>query len=306
MNARADRFYCSIFFKMRCISTFRPFGTKDATMEMSDLQVLAEPEEGDLEDPAEVEVEVFSRLDNILMIYVQVLNICPLFAVLLFFVPDDAEFHLQRALIVSSVLFFFYLLAMVRLHRTQQYAVLQTLYWVLLLYVDTTFPVLGVLLLAILSKDSKDDEPSVFSQYALVSITLAAWLILDLIVRGGIFRTHDYTFEETMTQDRDARLYAILKRGLDENDYRYKYIPKTHVQLMCCAFIFIGTTLCGIVMPTLLTLTIPVAVLCIVDMCYHQCCVDHEDDPDESTIQDSGADETTTQQPDEAITPEIV
>jgi hypothetical protein len=99
------------------------------------------------------------------MIYVTVLNLTmgPLFAALILPLSDD----LQRALTISSVLFVFYLLAMVRLHQTQQYAFLQTLYWVLLLYVDTDFPILGVFLLPNLSAgglktDSKDDEPSCF------------------------------------------------------------------------------------------------------------------------------------------------
>jgi hypothetical protein len=261
---------------------------------------LAESEEevGRLEED-----RPWSGLDKFLSIFVTFAVWGPILAAMLLSLllslllpDDDFEFTPARALSITGGILIAYVLAMALLSRCCPLFYLQSVYYTMLIYGDTVAPLLFLLLmphhlLLGLSKDS----PMEIAFYTLVPVV--GWLFLVLVGRGIILRTHDYTISETMprsegdTHDHDRRFEAILKRGIAENAFRYKYVPKTHLMLISGASIFVGIILSSTIWLPSLAITLPVSLLCIVDLCYG-CCFRDDDDPQEEGYD---ATRTTTQ-----------
>jgi hypothetical protein len=114
-------------------------------------------------------------------------------------------------------------------------------------------------------------------------ITMAGWLFLVLVARRLILASHDYLFTETIPSEEngDARLRAILQRGIDENEFRYKYVPKTHLIMIGHLCIILGIIMGSIIWQPSLAITLPFSFVCVVDICYSSCFRFEDDDEDE-------------------------
>jgi hypothetical protein len=260
----------------------------------------AEPEEaGRLEED-----RPWSGLDKFVVTLILFAVWGPIFAAVLLplLIPDDFEFNPARALSITSGILIAYVLAMARLSRRSPLAYLESVYWTMLIYGDMFGPLAFLLLIPHLLGLSKEG-PYAIAFYTLVP--MVGWLFLVLVGRGIILRTHDYSFSETMprsegdTRDHDRRFEAILKRGIAENAFRYKYVPKTHLMLISCVSIFVGIVFSSVIWLPSLAITLPVSLLCLVDL-FYGCCF-RDDDPQEegydvtiATTQEEGDNDTVS------------
>jgi hypothetical protein len=231
----------------------------------------------------------WSRLDKFLGAYVFLVIWGPLFLALLFPLMnlDDFEFNLARALGYTGGILFTYLLAMAQISRRQPLFFLYGVYYTLLIYVDVCALILLLILLPILLGASlKEGSTAIVILYLL--IPLIGWLFLILVARKIILASHDYLFSETMPNDhRENQFQNILQRGIDENAFRYKYVPKTHLIVICNVCIFIGIIVGSLVWKPSLAITLPVSFVCVVDIFYSSCFrfEDEDVDPPDGIIQ---------------------
>jgi hypothetical protein len=252
-------------------------------MQQVDHRLAEAVEEDDYSSVDEVVEEddtSWSRLDIFLSVYVFLVIWGPVFAALLlsFILPlmkPDLELNLARALGYAGGILFLYLLAMAQLSRRKprQLFFLHAVYYTLLIYVDAGASFLLLLFL-----------PE--SAILFLSITLAGWLFLILVARRIILASHDYLFSETMpindnSGTREDRLEATFQRGIDENAFRYKYIPKTHLILICNVCIFCGIIMGSLVWKDSLKINLPVSFVCVVDIFYSSCFRFEDEDEDE-------------------------
>jgi hypothetical protein len=231
-----------------------------------------------LVDEAVVKDDIsWSRLDIIFAAYVLLAIWGPVFAALLLSVilplmKPDLELNLTRALGWTGGILVVYLLAMARLSRRQPLFFLYAVYYTLLFYMDLC----GALFILLL-------VPDVAVFYLLIPIV--GWLFLILVARRIILASHDYLFSDTMLlhlprDQGDDRLKPILQRGIDENTFRYKYVPKTHLILICNMCIFVGIIVGGLVWKPSLNFSLPVSFVCVVDIFYSSCFRFEDEDKD--------------------------
>lgn len=232
----------------------------------------------------------WSRLDKFLGAYVFLVIWGPLFVALIFPLvnfDDDFEFNLARALGYTGGIFMTYLLAMAQLSRRQPLFFLYGVYYTLLMYVDICALLLLLLLLPkLLGASLKEASTAIVILYLLIPLT--GWLFLILVARRIILASHDYLFSETMPNDqREDQFKTILQRGIDENAFRYKYVPKTHLILICNVCIFVGIIVGSLVWKPSLIITLPVSFVCVVDIFYSSCFrfEDEDVDPSDGIIQ---------------------
>jgi hypothetical protein len=251
-------------------------------MQQEDHRLAEAVEEDDhslVDEPLEEDITSWSRLDKFLSVYVLLVIWGPVFAALLlsFILPlmkPDLELNLARALGYAGGILFFYLLAMTQLSRRKPLFFLYAVYYTLLIYVD-----IGVVLALLIFLPK--------SAISFILITLAGWLFLILVARRIILASHDYLFSETMPNDpaNDTRAGDIfestLQRGIDENAFRYKYIPKTHLILICNVCIFVGIIIGSSIWKDSLKITLPVSFVCVVDIFYSSCFRFEDEDEDE-------------------------
>jgi hypothetical protein len=241
-------------------------------------KAVEEDDQSIVDEVMEEDVASWSRLDIFLSAYVLLVIWGPVFAALLlsFILPlmkPDLEFNLARALGCAGGILFAYLLAMAQLSRRKPLFFLHAVYYTLLMYVDIGAVVALLLFL-----------PE--SAILFISILLAGWLFLILVARRIILASHDYLFSETMPNEgphtrADNKLESILQRGIDENAFRYKYIPKTHLILISNACILCGIIMGSLVWKDSLKITLPVSFVCVVDIFYSSCFRFEDEDEDE-------------------------
>jgi hypothetical protein len=248
-----------------------------ATDHSSVDETVEEDDHSSVDEAVEEDDTSWSRLDIFLSVYVLLVIWGPVFAALLlsFILPimkPDLEINLARALGFAGGIVFAYLLAMAQLSRRKPLFFLYAVYYTLLIYVDAGIVAALVVLLIFLPE----------SAILFILITLAGWLFLILVARRIILASHDYVFSETMPSDgiREDKLEAILQRGIDENAFRYKYIPKTHLILICNICIFCGIIMGSFVWKDSLKITLPVSVVCVVDIFYSSCFRFEDEDED--------------------------
>jgi hypothetical protein len=242
-----------------------------------DLADEAVEEDDSLEDDIS-----WSRLDKFLAAYVLLAIWGPLFVALIFPLMslDDFELNLARALGYTGGALFTYLLAMAQLSRRQPLFFLYGIYYTFLIYVDVCALLLLLLFLPkLLGASLKEASTAIVIFYLL--IPLVGWLFLILVARRIILASHDYLFSDTMPNDqRENQFKSILQRGLDENAFRYKYVPKTHLILMCNICIFIGIIVGSLLWKHSLAITLPVSFVCVVDIFYSSCFRFEDEDED--------------------------
>jgi hypothetical protein len=235
----------------------------------------------------------WNHLDKFLAAYVSLVIwgpvlVAALLTLILPLMKDDPGLNLLLALgYTAGGMLFAYLPAMVQLSRRQPLFFLYAVYYTLLIYVDCVASLLLLLLLPILLDVSLKAASTVGVTIYLL-IPIAGWLLLVLVARRIILISHDYLFADTMPKDNsngDDRLLAIFQRGIDENEFRYKYIPKTHLIVICNICIFCGIIIGSLVWKPSLAITLPVSFVCLVDICYSSCCRFEDEDPPDGPMQ---------------------
>lgn len=245
---------------------------------------LEEPSHNDQESSATSSTSSSSYarpIDNILECIVCVVVWGPLFIALMVLLwlsgNTDTKPTTSRdnwilvGIVVGVISVFVYILTMLVLSRRWPLRFLVAVYWTLFLYVDVVAST--VLSLIVIGPALKDYHHEYANILIANCLCLLGWLILVLTGRGVLLSTHAYSWGETMpfagTDGSDAgrrtqRFQVVLQRGINEKAFRYKYVPKTHLQISTGLWIICWTIYAGTLWTFSWAITVPVGALCAV------------------------------------------
>jgi hypothetical protein len=180
---------------------------------------------------------------------------------------------------VLVVIFSMYIFAMCKLRQDNLGSFCLAIHWLLFVDFDVFLPILLNFLFLPMALYGVGHFPVFSTVISLVSVMLGL-LFLVLLNRGLILTAHDYSISDTMggSENGYKKLVDVIRRGIQENNFQYKYVPKTHIFLFSCMSILMGVMVSGMVDTRWLAFTLPFSFLCLCDICRVACRRGEDDD----------------------------
>ena len=176
------------------------------------------------------------------------------------YLPDFGKVNVRFlfcSLFGTSLLAFVCSTRYLAIHNPIEY--LKVMFAAITIYVVAPIPVvIPVFVITTLGRES------ITSKVFLLGMSVCGWGLLILISTGGIFKDHDYKWHRVTLfgeghRNHDCR-HELFQRGIDENTFKYKYLPKVHLICFCLVCILIGTIGGASLWPHSLAITLPLGI----------------------------------------------